>query len=176
MEKEGATARDKTRSLKDERGERLENKSWRASRDLADAASGKSHRSVTEEQEGEKKQSTGSASASSTPSTLFFFSPRVLLFSPHSRRQIELTPFRSRDLRFEIFRVNSGYRSINSEIYFRCHNCVPRLIAFVSFRYDRSTLAVFITPHLFALIYSELVSFSATSSRQWPEDKAALNI
>jgi len=44
-----------TWSLKDERGERLENKSWRAPRDLADAASGKSHRSMTEEQEEEKK-------------------------------------------------------------------------------------------------------------------------
>lgn len=57
-EKEGET-RDETWSLKDERGERLENKSWRTPRDLADAASGKSHRSMTEEQEGEKKQSTG---------------------------------------------------------------------------------------------------------------------
>lgn len=75
IEKEGET-RDETWSLKDERGERLENKSWRASRDLADAASGKSHRSVTEEQEGEKKQSTGSVHCLRfVPSDLVFSSP-----------------------------------------------------------------------------------------------------
>lgn len=65
--------RDETRSLKDERGERLENKSWRALRDLADAASGKSHRSVTEEQEGEKKQSTNSVLRFVDPSDFVFF-------------------------------------------------------------------------------------------------------
>lgn len=46
---------DETWSLKDERGERRAFKSWRAPRGLADTASGKSHRSVTEEQEEAKK-------------------------------------------------------------------------------------------------------------------------
>lgn len=70
IEKEGET-RDETWSLKDEHGERLENKSWRALRDLADAASGKSHRSMTEEREGEKKQPAG-----------FGLPPRTLLRRP----------------------------------------------------------------------------------------------
>lgn len=89
IEEEGET-RDGTWSLKDERGERLENKSWRASRDLADAASGKSHRSVTEEQEGGKEtvDRLCTASASSTPLTLFF---RVLFFFAETNR-IDLVP------------------------------------------------------------------------------------
>lgn len=69
--------------LKDERGERLENKSWRASRDLADTASGKSHRSVTEEQEGKKKQSTLPPLRSLR---LRFFFPRILFFFAETNR------------------------------------------------------------------------------------------
>lgn len=66
-------------------GERLENKSWRVSRDLADVASGKSHRSVSEEREGGKETVNRlyTVSVSSTPLTLFF---RVLLFFAETNR------------------------------------------------------------------------------------------
>jgi hypothetical protein len=73
----------------------------RSARSLADAASGKSHRSVTEEQEGEKKQSTGlwtasEHSASSTPLTSFFllfaFFFRVLSFLFAETNRSDLVP------------------------------------------------------------------------------------
>lgn len=90
-EKEGET-RDETWSLKDERGERLENKSWRAPRDLADAASGKSHRSMTEEQEGEKKQSTGFGLPPRDPLRRHLWLGFFEFWFFFSRRQIELIP------------------------------------------------------------------------------------
>lgn len=147
IEKERET-RDATWSLKDERGERLENKSWRASRDLADTASGKSHRSVTEEQEGKKKRSTGTA-LPPLRQLLWF---RFYEFCSFPQGQIELTLFRSHDLRFEIFKVNLSYRSINTEIYFRCHNGIPSLMAFIF--YSRSLSRHYISSLWFTLYLS----------------------
>lgn len=179
IEKKGKT-RDETWSLKDERGERLENKSWRAPRDLADTRlPGRvidPWRKSKKGKRNSREDCLRGDSTSSTPLTSFF---RVLFF--FSRKQIELTPFcgppRSCDLWFEIFKVNLGYRSINTEIYFRSHNCIPRLMAFISFCYDRSTFAAFITPpHLFALIYSGLVFQCDVESTIVTEWRTALNI
>lgn len=124
---------------------------------LADTTSGKSHRSVTEEQEGEKKQLTEAPNLPSrTPHFVIFFNFALSLSFAISFAVTNRIDSTSLTRRFEIFRVNFDYRPINIEIHFRCRNCITRLVAPLYIIWLRSftVRGLYHAANLFVWIYS----------------------
>lgn len=145
---------------------------WRtnhgAPRDL-DTASGKSHRSVTEEQEGGKEQSTNYELPPRIPLRRFLWLLFFYFFIIFFRVFVSFAKINQIDSvlkripRFTIQNFQSKpWLTNNTKIHLRCRKLyfVRLIIHSISLRYNRPAFncsIVFIVLHFFTLIYSELI-------------------